>query len=78
MDEACDKLASFVDEVEAQLAREIYPATADALIADAGTLERSIGCVADRGQAGCDDARSPTRWAAVAASLPGDRRLAAL
>jgi len=41
---ACSKLASFLHEVRAQAGKKIPPAEADALMADAELIRRTIGC----------------------------------
>jgi hypothetical protein len=43
-DGACDKLASFIDQVAAQGGKKIPAADADALIVDAEAVRASLGC----------------------------------
>ena len=49
LDEACEKLGSFIDEVAAQSGKKIDPADAEALIADAEAIRFSIGCEVSNG-----------------------------
>ena len=49
LDEACEKLGSFIDQVAAQSGKKIDPADAEALIADAEAIRFSIGCEVSNG-----------------------------